>query len=68
MSNLSDIDKLYLEKTFNMGTGHVFDFSDASLDKFFKQHQIDIHAQNIKHTEHQKLTKCEAFGSKNQMK
>ena len=32
MSNLTDIDKRYLEKILNMGGGYVMDYTDATFD------------------------------------
>jgi hypothetical protein len=43
MSNLTDIDKRYLEKIFEMGSGYVLDYSDATYGEFFSRHNIDIH-------------------------
>jgi len=43
MSNLKAVDRQYLERLLNMGSGYVLNFSDASFEEFFKQFNIDIH-------------------------
>jgi hypothetical protein len=45
MSSLTEIDKRYLEKILNMGSGYVLDYSDATYGEFFKRHKVDIHGQ-----------------------
>lgn len=45
MSNLTDIDKRYLEKIINMDGGYVLDYSDATFGELFKRHNVDIHSQ-----------------------
>ena len=45
MSSLTDIDKRYLEKILNMGSGYVLDYTDATFDGFFARHGVSIHGQ-----------------------
>ena len=35
MSNLTDVEKRYLEKILNMGGGYVQDYNDATFEAFF---------------------------------
>ncbi|MBF0132905.1 MAG: hypothetical protein HQL75_10015 [Magnetococcales bacterium] len=43
MSSLTDSEKRYLEKIFNMQDGSVLDYTDATFGALFKRHMIDIH-------------------------
>lgn len=43
MSSMTDIEKRYIEKLLEMGSGYVLDYSDASYGEFFKRHGINIH-------------------------
>ncbi|KKZ09982.1 MAG: hypothetical protein TQ37_10415 [Candidatus Synechococcus spongiarum 15L] len=42
MSSLTHIEKLVLEKAFQMGGGYVLHFSDRTFAELFDQHKIDI--------------------------
>lgn len=42
MSNLSVVDKDFLEEALNMGCGYVLDFSDRTFSKFFNEQGEDI--------------------------
>ena len=48
MSTLTDSDRRYLEKLFDMGSGYVLDYSDADFDSLFKRHGIEIHGDKYK--------------------
>ena len=61
MSSLTDVDKRYLEKLFEMGGGFVLDFSDASYGEFFKRHGIDIHGPKYQTYGGSKAKKLRAF-------
>ena len=43
MSSLTHIEKRYLEKIFQMGSGYVLSFSDRTFSEFFDQHNVDIY-------------------------
>ncbi len=61
MSSLTDIDKRYLEKILEMGSGYVLDFSDATFGEFFKRHNIGIHSQKYQTYGTSKAKKLRAF-------
>ena len=61
MSSLSDDEKRYFEKIFNMDNGYVLDFSDTKLGEFFKKHQIDIHGSKYQTYGKSKAKKLRAF-------
>lgn len=61
MSSLTDVDKRYLEKLFEMGSGFVLDFSDASYGEFFRRHGIDIHGPKYQTYGTSKAKKLRAF-------
>ena len=44
MSSLTHIEKLILEKAFQMGGGYVLHFSNRTFDELFGQHKIDIYS------------------------
>ena len=43
MSNLTAAEKRYLEEILDMGGGYVLDFSNATFEKLFAGHGIDIY-------------------------
>lgn len=61
MSSLSDIDKRYIEKLLEMGSGYVLDYSDASYGEFFKRHSINIHGAKYQTYGTSKAKKMRAF-------
>lgn len=61
MSSLTDIEKRYVEKLLEMGSGYVLDFSDASYGEFFKRHKIDIHSPKYQKYGSSKAKKMRAF-------
>lgn len=61
MSNLTDIEKRYLERLLDMGSGYVLDFSDATYDEFFKRHKINIHGPKYQTYGTSKAKKLRSF-------
>lgn len=61
MSSLTDIDKRYLERLFDMQTGYVLDYSDATFGEFFKRHKTDIHGRKYQTYGTSKAKKMRAF-------
>lgn len=61
MSSLTDIEKRYMEKLLEMGSGYVLDFSDASYGEFFKRHGIKIHGPKYQTYGTSKAKKMRAF-------
>ena len=61
MSSLTDIEKRYFEKMFDMGGGYVLDFTDAAFGEFFQRHNVDIHWRNYKTVGTSKAKKLRAF-------
>lgn len=61
MSSLTDIDKRYLERLLEMGSGYVLDYSDASFGEFFQRHKVDIHGQKYQTYGTSKAKKLRAF-------
>ena len=61
MSSLTDIEKRYFEKLFDMGRGYVFDFSDATFGEFFRRHNVDIHGRKYQAFGTSKAKKLRAF-------
>ena len=61
MSSLTDIEKRYFEKLFGMSSGYVLDFSDATIDEFFRRHDVDIHAYRYQTFGTSKAKKLRAF-------
>ena len=43
MSSLSDIDKRYLERIFDMGSRYVLDYTDGTFGEFFRGYWVNIH-------------------------
>ena len=61
MSNLTDIEKRYLEKLLRMGGGYVLDYTDATYGEFFNRHRIDIHGKKYQTYGTSKAKKMRAF-------
>jgi len=61
MSNLTDIEKRYLEHLLDMGGGYVLDFSDSTYGEFFKKHRINIHGNKYQTYGTSKAKKMRAF-------
>ena len=61
MSTLTDIEKRYLEKLLEMGSGYVLDFSDATYGEFFRRHRIDIHGPRYQSYGTSKAKKMRSF-------
>lgn len=61
MSSLTDIDKRYLERLFNMQTGYVLDYSDSTYRQFFARHNVDIHGPKYQIYGTSKAKKMRAF-------
>lgn len=61
MSSLTDIEKRYLERLLDMGSGYVLDYSDNTYGEFFKKHQIDIHGTMYQTYGTSKAKKMRAF-------
>lgn len=66
MSNLSETDKLYLEKLLDMGGGYVLDYSDATFGEFFRQFNVDIHGSKYKTYGTSKAKKMRSFWNQEQ--
>ena len=49
MSSITDVEKRFFESLFGMRTGYVLDYTDATFDEFFRNHQINIHG-HLYHT------------------
>ena len=61
MSNLTDIDKRYLEKILGMDGGYVLDYTDATFGEFFKRHRVNIHSQQYRTYGSSKAKKLRSF-------
>lgn len=61
MSSLSDFEKRYFENILGMQTGCVLDFSDPSIDRFFKKSNIDIHSPRYQTYSPSKAKKMVSF-------
>jgi hypothetical protein len=61
MSSLTEIEKRYLERLLDMGSGYVLDFSDPSYGVFFKHHRIDIHGPKYQTYGTSKAKKMRSF-------
>ena len=61
MSSLTDIEKRYFEKLFDMGGGLVLDFKDATFGEFFGRHSVDIHGRKYQTFGTSKAKKLRAF-------
>lgn len=61
MSNLTIIDRRYLEKFLKMGDGYVLNYSDPSFGTFFGRYSIDIHGPKYQKYGVSKAKKLRAF-------
>lgn len=61
MSSLTDIEKRYFEKLFDMESGYVLDFTNATYSEFFGRHNIDIHGSKYQTYGTSKAKKLRAF-------
>ncbi|MCY4579964.1 MAG: hypothetical protein OXD31_13090 [Chloroflexi bacterium] len=61
MSNLTEADKIYLEKVLDMGSGYVLDFNDAAFGQFFRRVGVDIHSAQYQTYGTSKAKKIRAF-------
>ena len=61
MSNLTEADKIYLEKVLDMGSGYVLDFNDAAFGQFFRRVGVDIHSAQYQTYGTSKAKKMRAF-------
>ncbi len=61
MSTLTEIEKRYFERIFNMAGGYVLDFTDATYDEFFKRHRFNIHGTRYQTYGTSKAKKMRAF-------
>lgn len=61
MSSLTDIEKRYLERLLEMGSGYVLDYSDVNFGAFFNKYHIDIHGQKYQTYGTSKAKKMRAF-------
>lgn len=62
MSNLSSIEKIKLEKLFDMGGGYVLDFSNNTFQQFmFDNTGIDIYADKYNYYSGSKANRLRAF-------
>ena len=61
MSNLTDVEKRYLEKILNMGGGYVLDYNDATFEAFFYRYEVNIHSDRYQTYGTSKAKKMRAF-------
>ena len=61
MSSLTDIEKRYFEKLFDMGGGYVLDFNDFTFGEFFRRHNVDIHGHKYQTSGTSKAKKLRSF-------
>ncbi|GAA6162621.1 hypothetical protein NBRC116590_03250 [Pelagimonas sp. KU-00592-HH] len=61
MSSLTDIEKRYLERLLQMGSGYVLDYSDVTYGAFFNKYSIDIHGPEYQVYGTSKAKKMRAF-------
>lgn len=65
MSNLSSLEKLKLEKFFEMSGGYVFDFSNRTFQEFIKDNcGIDIYNQKYEYESGSKANRLREFWNK----
>ncbi|MEJ2597522.1 MAG: abortive infection family protein [Anaerolineales bacterium] len=65
MANLSSIEKIKLEKLFEMGGGYVLDFSNRTFQEFFADNfGIDIYDAKYNYVSGSKANRLRAFWSK----
>lgn len=61
MSSLTDLEKRYFEKLFDMSSGYVLDFTNATYDEFFRRHNVNIHGPKYQSFGTSKAKKLRAF-------
>ncbi len=61
MSSLSDVEKRYLERLLDMGSGYVLDFSDPTFGEFFRKYNVHIHGPSYQNYGTSKAKKLRAF-------
>ena len=61
MSSLTDLEKRYFEKLFDMGSGYVLDFNNATFGEFFRRHDVNIHGRKYQIVGTSKAKKLRAF-------
>ena len=61
MSNLTAVEKRYLEKLLAMDGGYVLDFTNATFEAFFKGYEVDIHGSPYRTSGTSKAKKLRAF-------
>jgi hypothetical protein len=61
MSSLTDIDKRYFENLFDMKSGYVADYTDATFGEFFNRHRVNIHELKYQTYGTSKAKKIRAF-------
>ena len=61
MSSITDVEKRFFEAVLGMKSGWVLDYTDATFDEFFRQHQINIHGQSYQTYGTSKAKKLRAF-------
>lgn len=65
MSNLSSLEKLKLEKFFEMGGGYVLDFSNRTFQEFIKENSgVDIYDQKYDYESGSKANRLRALWTK----
>lgn len=65
MANLSSIEKLKIEKLFDMGTGYVIDFSNRTFSEFVLENMgIEIYDSKYEHGSGSKANRLRAFWHK----
>lgn len=61
MSSLTHIDKRYLEKALQMGSGYVLNHSDKTFGEFFGRHGVNIHGPKYQTHGTSKAKKMRSF-------
>jgi hypothetical protein len=61
VSNLTEVDKRYLEKLLGMQSGYVLDYTDTTFGEFFGRHKVDVHSSKYQAYGTSKAKKMRAF-------
>jgi len=61
MSSLTPIEKAALGSLFDMSSGYVLDFSDATIETFFGELDIEIHSDKYQSKGSSKAKKLREF-------
>ena len=61
MSSLTDVEKRYFEAIFDMRSGYVLDYTDATFGELFARHGIEIHSEKYTKYGISKAKKLRAF-------